>query len=164
MPGDKAGLGSEHPNCDTVQLALIILFFFIWTIDVLSHLIFNFSTISIEISHFPLLIFPTILSLGIGIYLASKSHEVIFGETGLQPYLVDSGVYSWVRHPMYLGILTFCLGFLFIMFSLLSLGIWISFFVFYDKMATYEEKDLIRKLGDQYVKYQSRVGKWFPKL
>jgi protein-S-isoprenylcysteine O-methyltransferase Ste14 len=165
MLGKKAGLGSEHPKCDTVQLALLLLFFLVWTTDALSYFIFNLSTIFlVQISHYHLLAIPSILSFGIGIYLALKSHEAIFGENGLHPNLVNSGVYSWVRHPMYLGILMFCLGFLFIMFSILSSGIWIAFFIFYDKMATYEETDLVRKLGDQYVKYQSRVGKWFPKL
>jgi len=29
-------------------------------------------------------------------------------------------------------------------------------------MATYEEKDLIRILGEEYTAYQKRVPKWFP--
>jgi protein-S-isoprenylcysteine O-methyltransferase Ste14 len=33
-----------------------------------------------------------------------------------------------------------------------------------DKMATYEEKDLIRILGKEYIAYQKRVPKWCPKL
>ena len=164
MHGSKAGLGSEHPYCDTIQFAMIILFFAVWSIDISSHLIFGVSTIIIEILSFPLLVFPAILVLGLGIYLVAKSHETIFGESGLQPCLVDSGVYSKVRHPMYLGTLMLCLGFLFIIPSLLSLGIWVIFFLFFDKMATYEEKDLTKKLGDQYIKYKKRVGKWLPKI
>ena len=56
---------------------------------------------------------------------------------------VDSGVYALVRHPMYLGILLFCLAFISISTSLVSIEIWITFFVFYDRMAAYEEKSLI---------------------
>jgi protein-S-isoprenylcysteine O-methyltransferase Ste14 len=56
----------------------------------------------------------------------------------------------------------FCLGFLFIMPSLLSFGVWTAFFIFYDKMATYEEKDLIRMLGEGYIHYRKRVPKWCP--
>jgi len=65
---------------------------------------------------------------------------------------------------MYLGILLFCLGFFFISPSLLSFGVWLAFFVLYDEMATYEEKNLIRILGEEYVAYQKRVPKWFPRI
>jgi protein-S-isoprenylcysteine O-methyltransferase Ste14 len=63
---------------------------------------------------------------------------------------------------MYLGILLFCLAFIFISVSLVSIVIWIGFFVFYDRMATYEEKSLIEILGESYVAYQKRVSKWLP--
>jgi protein-S-isoprenylcysteine O-methyltransferase Ste14 len=65
---------------------------------------------------------------------------------------------------MYLGVLMFCLGFFFASPSLLSLGVWIGFFIVYDKMATYEEKDLVRILGEEYIAYQKRVPKWFPRI
>jgi len=78
--------------------------------------------------------------------------------------LVDSGVYAWVRHPMYLGTLLFCLVFLFIGFSVLSFAVWIAFFVFYDRMATYEENSLIEILGEEYIAYQKRVSKWLPRV
>jgi len=65
---------------------------------------------------------------------------------------------------MYLGILLFCLGLFFISPSLLSFGVWLAFFILYDKMATYEQKDLIRILGEEYIVYQKRVSKWFPRI
>jgi len=65
---------------------------------------------------------------------------------------------------MYLGILMFCLGFFFVVPSLLSLGVWVTFFILYDRMATYEENDLVRLLGDEYTAYQKRVPKWLIKL
>jgi protein-S-isoprenylcysteine O-methyltransferase Ste14 len=65
---------------------------------------------------------------------------------------------------MYLGTVLSCLGFSFAIVSLLSLGVLIGFFVFYDKMATYEEEDLVSKLGQEYTFYQKRVPKWLPRL
>jgi len=65
---------------------------------------------------------------------------------------------------MYLGTLLFCLAFLFGMPSLLSAIIWVGFFIFYDKMATYEENYLIRMLGKEYTNYQKQVPKWFPRI
>jgi protein-S-isoprenylcysteine O-methyltransferase Ste14 len=161
---NKAGLGSEHPHCDQIQLIMTILFFVVWGGDSLSFFVFRFSTVLVGLFSLPALLLPAILSLGFGLYLIAKSHKAVFGETIDQPRLVDSGVYSWVRHPMYLGILLFCLGFFFVSPSLLSFGVWLAFFILYDKMATYEEKDFIRISGEEYIVYQKRVSKWFPRI
>ena len=163
-PETRGGLGSEHPLCDSFQLGMLILYFAVWGGDSLSFLVFGVSTVLVRLTSFPLLLLPALLSWSFGIYFALKSHEAVFRETTGQPKLNDSGVYSWVRHPMYLGTLMFCLGFVFIMPSLLSFGVWIAFFIFYDKMATYEEKDIIRILGEEYIAYQKRVRKWFPRI
>ena len=160
----KVGLGSEHPLCDSIQLAMLVLFFAVWGIDSASHFIFRVSTVIIESTSLFTLLLPAILSLSLGAFLASKSHEAVFSKTVRRPKLIDSGVYSWVRHPMYLGILMFCLAFLFAVLSLVSLAVWIIFFILYDKMATYEEKDLIHRLGEEYIAYQRRVPKWCPRL
>ena len=161
IPEDITPLGSEFPYCDTLQLMMIILFFVVWGLD---SLVFNYSTVLVGFIPLPLRFFLAILSLSMGAYLGAKSHKAVFGEAHDQPKLIDSGVYSWIRHPMYLGPLVFCLGFFFSSLSLLSLGIWIGFFILYDKMATYEEEDLIRILGEEYAAYRERVPKWIPRL
>jgi len=158
----RQGLGSEHPLCDRIQLVMVILFFVFWGLDSLSLLIFGHSTVVLEAVSFPPLLIGMILFLCLSLYLVSKAHKAVLDEGHTQPKLVDSGVYAVVRHPMYLGTLLFCLSFLFISFSLPSIGIWIAFFIFYDKTATYEEKDLVRILGEEYIAYQKRVPKWFP--
>ena len=158
------GLGSEHPLCDRIQLIMIILFFIVWGIDTFSFYIFGYSTVLIGLTLFPILLFPAILSLVLGLYLIAKSHDAVLVKKTDKPKFVDSGVYSWVRHPMYLGILMFCLCFFFLSLSLLSLIIWIAFFIIYDRMTIFEEKDLVRILGKKYINYQKRVPKWLPKL
>lgn len=122
---------------------MVIVFFVVWGLD---SFVLNFSTVLVGLIPLPLCLFLAILSLSFGVYLGAKSHEVIFNEARDQPKLIDSGVYSWVRHPLYLGVLLFCLGFFLANPSLLSLGVWLTFFLLYDKMATYEENDLIRIL------------------
>lgn len=130
----------------------------------MSFFIFSYSTVLAGLVILPLRLFIAIVTIGFGLYLIAKSHKAVFGDACAQPRLIDSGVYSWVRHPMYLGILMSCLAFFFAMPSVLSLGVWLVFFILYDKMATYEEKDLIRILGKEYIAYQKRVPKWCPKL
>lgn len=158
----RVGLGSEYPHCDEIQLVMLILFFVVWGADSLSFLIFKYSTVLVGLVFLPVLFLPAVVSLGFGLYLIAKSHKAVFGEITDKLKLIYSGVYSWVRHPMYLGILLFCLGFFFISLSLLSLGALLAFFIMYDKMSTYEENDLIRILGQEYIDYQRRVSKWFP--
>jgi len=160
----RHGLGSEHPLCDKIQIPIMIVFFIVWGIDSAGFFVLGHSTVIFHALAFPVLFAGTILSICLGVYLASKSHKTVLEQVHDPPKLVDSGVYAWVRHPLYLGILLFCLAFLFISFSLVSTGIWIAFFIFYDRMATYEEKSLIEILGDEYTVYQKRVSKWIPGL
>jgi protein-S-isoprenylcysteine O-methyltransferase Ste14 len=160
----RHGLGAEHPLCDRIQLVMLILFFIVWGVDSLSFFIFVYSTVIFDIIAFPALLVGVSVILGLSFYLVSKSHKAVLEQIHDPPELVDSGVYAWVRHPMYLGILLFCLAFLFISISLASLVIWLGFFIFYDRMATYEERSLIELLGEQYAAYQKRVSKWLPRV
>ena len=158
----RQGLGSEHPLCDRIQLLMLILFFGVWGIDSFSFFSFGYSTVIFQALTFPLLLAGMILFLALSFYFISKSHKAVLEQVHDPPQLVDSGVYARVRHPMYLGTLLFCLAFLFISVSLISIIIWIVFFMFYDRMATYEEKSLIEILGEPYTAYQKRVSKWLP--
>ncbi|MBN1357703.1 isoprenylcysteine carboxylmethyltransferase family protein [Candidatus Bathyarchaeota archaeon] len=129
-----------------------MLCFFVW----------GYSNVFVQAITYPLLLAGTAVFVCLSFYLVSKSHKAVLEQVVDPPKLVDSGVYAWVRHPMYLGTLLFCLAFLFISISLVSIGIWITFFIFYDRMATYEEQSLIKILGEPYTTYQKRVSKWLP--
>jgi len=160
----RHGLGSEHPLCDWIQLPMLMLFFVLWRIDSLGFFIFGYSTVIFQALAFPALFAGTILSLCLSFYLVSRSHKAVLEQVRDPPQLVESGVYAWVRHPMYLGTLLSCLAFLFITVSLASISACIALFIFYDRMATYEEKSLIVILGEQYTTYQKRVSKWLPEV
>ena len=157
----RAGLASEHRYCDRIQNAMIMLFLVVWGVD---SFILNYSTFLVGLIPLLLRIALSILSMGAGGYLAAKSHNLVLHEAIDERKLADSDVYSLVRHPMYLGTLVFFLGFFFAIPSLFSLAILILLFVFYDRMATFEENDLIRVLGEEYAAYQKRVPKWFPRF
>lgn len=158
----RHGLGSEHPLCDRIQLLMIVSFFVVWGVDSSSLLIWGYSTVLVHTITYPLLFAGTLVCLCLSYYLVSKSHKAVFEQIEDPPKLVDSGVYAWVRHPMYLGTLLFCLAFLFISASLVSFGILVAFSVFYNRMASYEEQILVEILGDSYIAYKKRVSKWVP--
>ena len=94
------------------------------------------------------------------ILLVRKSEVVVFSNA--EGKVIDTGVYGKVRHPMYLGSLLILLGFTIATISILSFIVWVVFFAFLDRMATYEEKYLIRLLGQQYGDYKRKVHKWIP--
>jgi protein-S-isoprenylcysteine O-methyltransferase Ste14 len=154
-------IGGEHPSCDYGQLLFILSYLIVWISD---SFWLHYSTYLVGSFHWLLRGSLTLICMGVGIYLALGAHGLIFDEAPSNPVLIDWGVYGIVRHPMYLGVLVILIGLFFWSFSLISISLLVGFFFFYDRMASYEEKDLIRIFGDQYRDYQKRVGKWFPRL
>jgi protein-S-isoprenylcysteine O-methyltransferase Ste14 len=141
---------------------MLIAFFGVWVGDFVSGFVFGPSTVVFSVVSQVLLTVPAICVLILSVYLGAQSHKAVFRNASTQSRVLDSGVYSWVRHPMYLGVLLFCLGFLVVSFSIVSLSVWIVFFFLYDRMTAYEEEDLIQLFGDEYREYQQRVSKWIP--
>jgi protein-S-isoprenylcysteine O-methyltransferase Ste14 len=155
------GLGAEHPLNDTIQGVFLVVFLVVWGLD---SFVFHFSTVLAEVVPVFIRLPLGLLSVAAGIYLALKSEAMVFGRDVGDRKLITTGVYAYVRHPMYLGGLLILLGFSFATLSLLSLLVWAGLFIFLDRMATYEEIDLYRIVGEQYLDYQKRVPKWLPHM
>ena len=79
--------------------------------------------------------------------------------------LIITGLYRYVRNPMYVAVslLIYGQGFLFASTSLLQYGlfVWLGFFAF---VLLYEEPTLRQKFGDEYRQYCARVPRWIPRL
>ena len=80
-------------------------------------------------------------------------------------HLVVTGLYRYVRNPIYVAVssLIFGQGLLFGSVSLLEYGlvVWLGFFAF---VVLYEEPALLAKFGTEYEDYCARVGRWVPRL
>ncbi len=151
----RHGIGAENPINDSAQVVFAFIFFIIWGIDsFLLHYTLNLLGLTSLFASVPI----GVISFIVGVYFVRKSEAVVFSNTAGK--VIDIGVYGRVRHPMYLGELLILLGFSIATLSILSFVVWIAFFIFIDKMATYEEKDLTRILGQQYSDYKKRVHKW----
>jgi protein-S-isoprenylcysteine O-methyltransferase Ste14 len=64
---------------------------------------------------------------------------------------------------MYLGVLMIYLACIFLSVSLISIAIWFVILVIYDKLATFEGKELEKLFGQQYLDYKEKVPKWIPR-
>jgi protein-S-isoprenylcysteine O-methyltransferase Ste14 len=80
-------------------------------------------------------------------------------------HLVITGLYRFVRNPMYLAVLGLIFGqmLLFGSAALLAYGIaiWIAFYVF---VVSYEEPTLRRSFPEEYAAYFENVPRWLPRL
>jgi len=79
--------------------------------------------------------------------------------------LVVTGLYNYVRNPMYVGVLLMLFAH-FLWFGFWSLLIYMLFvFLAFQVFVTrYEEPTLKKKFGKAYDKYCKRVPRWIPRL
>jgi protein-S-isoprenylcysteine O-methyltransferase Ste14 len=154
---DRSG---EHPQGDRGQIILLAVFLSIWIGD---SFILRFST-------FPAQAVPVWVRLPLAGflfftagYLVSRSHGVLHIPEGGKS-LMTGGVYSLVRHPMYLGAWLAYIGFGLSTLSLASLALLAAIVPFYDHIAGYEERVLYRLFGQEYANYKAKVPKWIPRL
>jgi len=76
--------------------------------------------------------------------------------------LVRAGLYSVVRHPQYLGIMLIVLG-----ISILCMGSAVALLVAlvgYALLAGFEERNLLKEYGREYLEYRKRTSFIFPVL
>src|SRR5688572_9199109 len=108
------------------------------------------------------------LLLGIAILAWCFAGFIVEGESTPAPYdpphrLVTGRLYSWMRNPMYVAVVTILLGeamfYGSVALLLWAVVVWIlmNFFVIY-----YEEPNLRRRFGPAYEAYLEHVPRWIP--
>jgi protein-S-isoprenylcysteine O-methyltransferase Ste14 len=76
--------------------------------------------------------------------------------------LVKTGIYKYIRHPQYTGLLLLSLGMM-IEWATLPLIILYPVMVFmYVRLAKREEKDMLGEFGDEYRKYMKSTKMFIP--
>jgi len=80
-------------------------------------------------------------------------------------HLVVTGLYRFVRNPMYVGVLSVILGQALLLGDPRVLGygaaVWLGFFLF---VIGYEEPTLRRTFGEEYETFCANVPRWIPRL
>ncbi len=157
---DHPHLTGEHRWGDTGQVMLLILFLTVWALD---SFVYRYSTFLAAQIPLAVRFAMALLSILAGWLLVRGGMKEVFGTRREKPEVIDTGVFSVVRHPIYLGAVMFCLGILINTMSLFTAVVWLMILGFYIYIARYEEKILSKEFGTDYLKYQQKVGMLFPR-
>ena len=158
MPHDR-GAGAEHPKVHLYHLISIALFIPVFILDAL---IFNISTFLQAYIHLFIRIILFIFFLAWAILFFMLSHRAVFPEEYNEKKLVKTGIYAHIRHPMYIGTPLIFIAFIILVMSLISIIPLVINIILFNTVMIYEEKDLERTFGVEYLEYKSRVPKWIP--
>ena len=150
----------EHPFGDAGQVILLVLFLVVWVGDS-----FFLRWATFPAAYVPLGIRLTVLGLVLilALVLIQSSHFIIAHDER-PDHVVSTRAFRYVRHPLYLAALLTYFGMTASSFSLISLIVLIGIGFFYNYIASYEEKLLEAKFGEDYRAYQRRTGKWVPRI
>lgn len=127
-----------------------------------------FASGKLSVLHIPLIIigsFFLILSVFVWIQAAviSKLDENI-----KKNVLVTSGIYAWVRNPIYSAFMMLCTGVLLVVGNVWFIGLPILYWLWMTVLMKHtEEKWLLKKYGDEYSTYCKKVNRcwpWIPKI
>jgi protein-S-isoprenylcysteine O-methyltransferase Ste14 len=111
-----------------------------------------------------------LIALGAPVLLDSFARFALQGKGTPAPvapprHLVVTGLYRFVRNPMYLAVFSLVLGQGLLLASTRLLGyaalVWLAFHLF---VRIYEEPTLRRQFGDEYVCFSAHVRRWLPRL
>lgn len=76
--------------------------------------------------------------------------------------LITTGIYNYIRHPIYSAVLLEMTGYQFLVNSWLSLGVLFPLYMFFFYHIQLEEKLLIEKYKEKYLKYKSKTKAIIP--
>jgi protein-S-isoprenylcysteine O-methyltransferase Ste14 len=78
--------------------------------------------------------------------------------------VVETGVYRWMRNPMYLGHIVYMIGVAVLFQSWLAALIAAARAVWFHFRVLRDERGLAERFGEPYVVYCKRVKRWLPGL
>lgn len=93
----------------------------------------------------------------VGLLIYSLSLYQLLSHTRRRKILLTKGLYGIVRHPQYFGIILWTLGFAVSGWRLINYFMWLTLCYSYLLLAEYEEVELEKTFGREYLQYESRV-------
>ena len=105
-----------------------------------------------------------LIILGIAFWISAVLGSRILKEVESNN-LITTGIYAYVRHPVYAAFLYIAIGLILISQNIFLFFLPVLFWAFLTvAMKRTEEKWLIDRYGDDYVNYSKRVNRFIPKV
>ncbi|MBI4415457.1 MAG: isoprenylcysteine carboxylmethyltransferase family protein, partial [Euryarchaeota archaeon] len=120
------------------------------------------------------------VGLGIAAVAGRTLAKHVYARAKDERRLITTGIYAYVRHPLYLAFVLFPLGLVLLTLNYLTLLLALSFWFFTDgdleacgrrgkltflpTAIECEEEGLRRRYGEEYERYASRTGTLVPRL
>lgn len=158
---NRKDLAGEKVFADLGQIIFLAIFLVVWIID---SFFLKYSTRFSEYAPVYIRIPLAIAIFVMGGYLAKKGLTIVFAEVREKPIVIRNGVFSIVRHPIYLGAILFYLSLLAVFFSTVAFFVWVIIILFYIYLCKHEEKLLIEKFGSDYEQYKLETPMLLPRL
>ncbi|MFA4935644.1 MAG: isoprenylcysteine carboxylmethyltransferase family protein [Candidatus Methanoperedens sp.] len=97
----------------------------------------------------------------LGLFLMSKGWSRIHTASG---ELVTDGVYRYVRHPQYLGLIIVTVGLLIQWPTIITLAMWPILVTMYYRLAKREENEAGEAFGERYEEYKRNTPMFWPSI
>lgn len=155
----RPDLAGEHLLGDTYQL---IAFFLFVAAHIADFLLLGFHQRFWEQAFFGMRLLGGTLLFLLGLWLSLYGIRIVFGEYSETPIFRKEGMFSVVRHPIYLGAILVYLAVLLVTLSVPGGIVWIGTIGLYQWLAKHEEGLMIKVFGIDYLDYQRQVPMWLP--
>ena len=157
----KEGVGKEHPRTHICIIIPVLLFILLIVLD---SLIFNLSTFLQKFIPFIARIVICLFFLIWAIIFFELSHKAVFSKESNSKKLVKTGIYAFVRHPMYIATPLIFIAFISLTLSIISIIPLVIYIILFRRIMNFEEKELEKIFGQEYLDYKKKVLRWFPRL
>ncbi|MHA2600732.1 MAG: methyltransferase family protein [Candidatus Thorarchaeota archaeon SMTZ1-83] len=118
----------------------------------------------------PVLLFPGVILIALGLIVSTKASQAISVSTvadmrtDRKPQLVTDGIYSRIRHPLYLATILLLLGMAAVYPFANVLVFALSLIGYVLVGAWLEERKLVLQYGQEYLEYRKKAGFMVPVL
>ncbi|MGV9171690.1 MAG: methyltransferase family protein [Promethearchaeia archaeon] len=132
---------------------------------ILQQKIIQISIFGISLSLIRVLISTPFILLSVWLGIAGvKVLSLEVSETHKAKRIIDSGIYSKIRHPQYLAAILAHMGFSILFAAFYSL-LASPLIIFYNYITAWkEERELIKEFGEEYKKYRETVPMFLPRI
>jgi protein-S-isoprenylcysteine O-methyltransferase Ste14 len=157
----RPDLIGEHRIGDAGQAVFAVLFGLVYVLD---SFFLNFSTFLNDYVPNTIRVTAGTIVLIVSGLLSFSGMRIVFDEVREKPEVIRKGVFSIIRHPVYVGEILLYLGLICFSLSIASMVVWLLATIFLYKISRYEEKILLEHFGEEYRVYMKEVPMWLPRI